>query len=154
MSRIGKKPIIIPSGVEIKKIGTTLTIKGPKGVLTVAVHPSVNLEITKEEILCSVLSTNKSVKALHGLWRALIQNMVLGVTNGHERKLEIIGVGYKAEMIGNRLKLSLGYSHPIAFSIPNGINIKAPTLVSIDINGLDKALVGQVASKIRSFRPP
>ena len=80
--------------------------------------------------------------------------MVLGVTNGHERKLEIIGVGYKAEMIGKRLKLSLGYSHPIAFSIPNGINIKAPTLVSIDINGPDKALVGQVASKIRSFRPP
>ncbi len=154
MSRIGKKPVLLPSGVEAKKDGELLKIKGPKGSLSAKVHSAVKLELEKNEIRCSISSTEKSVKALFGLWRALINNMVVGVTNGHERKLEIIGVGYKAEIQGKRLRLALGYSHPIVFSAPEGILIKAPTPTSIVISGADKALVGQVAAKLRSYRVP
>ncbi|MBM4165923.1 MAG: 50S ribosomal protein L6 [Ignavibacteria bacterium] len=154
MSRIGRKPIAIPSGVEIKKTGTLLSVKGPKGTLSANVHMSVNVEQNKNELFCTVSETTKFVKALHGLWRANLNNMILGVTNGHEKKLEIIGVGYKAEILGKRIRLLLGFSHPILLSVPDGITIKTPTPTSIVINGADKTLVGQVAAKIRSFRPP
>ncbi|MBS4028368.1 MAG: 50S ribosomal protein L6 [Ignavibacteriales bacterium] len=154
MSRIGRKPIPLPAGVEVKKEGESISVKGPKGMLSAKVHSSVKIEITKEEVLCSVSSEGKMVKALHGLWRAILSNMVVGVTKGHDKKLEITGVGYKAELIGKRLKLSLGYSHPILVMAPQGITVTAPTPTSILVSGADKALVGQLASKLRSFRPP
>jgi len=154
MSRIGKKPVTIPSGVEVKKDGELISVKGPKGILKAKVHSSVKVEVTKSEVICTVDSTDKFVKALHGLWRANIANMVSGVSNGHEKKLEIQGVGYKAEIQGKRLRLALGYSHPVLFLSPEGVSIKVLTPTSIAISGCDKALVGQVAAKLRSFRPP
>jgi large subunit ribosomal protein L6 len=154
MSRIGKKVIVIPSGVTIQKNQTALTVKGPKGTLTAELHSSIELDITKEELHCRITSEGKFYNALHGLWRALIQNMITGVTQGHEKKLEIQGVGYKAEMLGKKMKLSLGYSHPIVFSAPEGITLETPIPTNITIKGTDKELVGQIAAKLRSFRKP
>ena len=154
MSRIGRKPVPIAKGIKIEKKDRTIRIAGPKGELSAVVHPAIGFEIKGEEVLLSRTSDEKSVKALHGLWRALINNMVKGVTEGFQRKLEIVGVGYKAELRGKRLQLALGYSHPIVFNPPEGIKLEVSQPTNITISGADKQLVGQVASKIRSFRPP
>lgn len=129
-------------------------VKGPKGELTARVHRNIGVEVKDAEVLVSRKNEEKPTRALHGLWRALIQNMVSGVTEGYSRKLEIVGVGYRAEMKGKKLHLLLGYSHPILFGPPEGIKIETPTQTSILISGIDKQLVGLVAAKIRSFRPP
>ena len=154
MSRVGKKPIQIAKGVTVTQKDGVLTVKGPKGELSARPHKAVQITIKDGEVLLARASDEKPVRALHGLWRALIQNMVTGVSTGYSRKLEIVGVGYRAEMKGHRLQLSVGYSHPILFGPPEGVKIEAPTQTNIIVSGSDKQLVGLVAAKIRSFRPP
>ena len=154
MSRVGRKPIEIVAGVKVQKDGRQVKVAGPKGELGATVHPDITVEVKEKQVLVARSSDLKEQRALHGLWRALIQNMVKGVTVGYSRKLELVGVGYRAEMKGKRLQLLLGYSHPILFAPPEGVKIEAPTQTNITISGIDKQLVGQVAAKIRSFRPP
>ncbi len=154
MSRIGRKPVSFLKGVKVEKKDGTIKVAGPKGELSAAVPQSIKIDIKDNEILVSRSSDEKSEKALHGTWRALINNMIKGVTVGYQKKLEIVGVGYKAEMKGKRIQLALGYSHPILFEPPAGVKIELPVPTNILISGIDKQLVGQVAAKIRSFRPP
>lgn len=154
MSRIGRKPVAIAQGVKVQMDRQQVTVAGPKGQLTAQVHRDITLEVAGGQVLVKRPTDQKTHRALHGLWRALIQNMITGVTAGYSKKLELVGVGYRAEMKGKRLQLLLGYSHPILFVPPDGIAVEAPTQTSIMISGIDKALVGQVAAKIRSFRPP
>ena len=154
MSRIGRKPVVIPKGVSVKSAEGTLVVKGPKGELSAKVHPNVAVNIDAEHAVVTRSSDSKMDRALHGLWRALLQNMIVGVTVGYTRKLEIVGVGYRAELKGKKLQLQIGYSHPILFNPPEGIKIEVPVQTSITISGLDKQLVGLVAAKIRSFRQP
>ncbi len=154
MSRVGRKPVPIIKGVKVQSAGRTISVQGPRGELKASVHPDIGVEVKNDQVLVSRSSDAKAQRALHGLWRALIQNMVTGVSNGYVRKLELVGVGYRAELKGSKLQLLLGYSHPILFQPPAGIKIEAPTQTNITISGIDKALVGQVAAKIRSFRPP
>ena len=154
MSRIGKKPVLIPKGVTVSLKDSVVSVKGPKGTLEQKVHSDIQVEVKDQQVLLNRKSDEKKYRALHGLWRALIQNMIVGVTDGYSKKLEIVGVGYRAEMKGTRLNLLLGYSHPILFAAPDGIKLEAPTQTSIIISGNHKQLVGLVAAKIRSFRPP
>lgn len=154
MSRIGRKPVDILKTVKVEKKDGMIQVTGPKGALSARVHPAISVEIKSDQVILIRSSEEKSVKALHGLWRALLQNMILGVTQGFQKKLEIVGVGYKAELKGKRLQLTLGYSHPIVFHPPDGVKIEIPQPTNITISGSDKQLVGQVAAKIRSFRPP
>ncbi len=154
MSRVGKKPIVIPSGVDIKVEKSLVTVSGTKGSLSQKIHADMKLESKEGEITVISPNNSKYFRSLHGLYRSLIANMVEGVTNSFEKKLEIVGVGYKAEMKNQTLNLQLGYSHAIVFQPPKEIEIKAETPTNISISGIDKELVGQVAAKIRSFRPP
>ena len=154
MSRVGRKPIHIVKGVTVTKKNDAIVVKGPKGELSATVHPDITVDVNQAEVLVTRHADDGAHRALHGLWRALIQNMINGVTQGYSQKLEIVGVGYRAEMRGKKLQLMLGYSHPILFGPPDGITIEAPTQTSILISGIDKQLVGLVAAKIRSFRPP
>lgn len=131
-----------------------VNVKGARGEISFKVHPSISVELKDGQVSFGRSSDEKDAKALHGLWRALVQNMVTGVTEGYSKKLEVVGVGYRAEMKGKKLQLLLGYSHPILFGPPDGIKIEAPTQTNIVISGVDKQLVGLVAAKIRAFRPP
>lgn len=154
MSRIGKKPVEIPKGVTINLDGNNIKVKGPKGELNRTIHPSINAEIVEGELLVTRPNDLKESRALHGLTRALIQNMVVGVTESYKKSLEIVGVGYKAELKGKNLLLNIGYSHPIYFLPPEEIKLEVPNPTQIIISGNDKELVGLVAAKIRSFRKP
>lgn len=154
MSRIGKKPIIIPKGVTVNVNKQVVKIKGPKGELESKVHSNIGVETKDDEIIVSRSNDFKENKALHGLTRALIQNMINGVTNAYSKTLEIVGVGYRAEMKGKNLLLNIGYSHPIYFMPPDGVTLQTPVQTQIIISGIDKQLVGQVAAKIRSIREP
>lgn len=154
MSRVGRKPIAIVKGVTVTNKDGHVVVKGPKGELSATVHPDITVEVNQAQVLVSRHADDGAHRALHGLWRALIQNMINGVTQGYSQKLEIVGVGYRAEMKGHKLQLMLGYSHPILFGPPEGVKLEAPTQTSIMISGIDKQLVGLVAAKIRSFRPP
>jgi large subunit ribosomal protein L6 len=154
VSRIGKKPIPVPKGVKIHIGGGSITVTGPKGELKAAVHPNITVAVTGEEILCTRFNDIATNRSLHGLTRALIANMVKGVTEGFTRKLELVGVGYRAEIKEKVLQLALGFSHPIVFRAPDGIKVEAPTQTSIVISGIDRQLVGLVSAKIRSLRPP
>jgi large subunit ribosomal protein L6 len=154
VSRVGRKPIPILKGVNVTEKDGMVVVKGPKGELAAKVHPEISVEVGQAEISVLRHSDEKPYRALHGLWRALIQNMITGVTKGYSRKLEIVGVGYRAEMKGKKLQLLVGYSHPILFGAPEGITLETPTQTNIVISGIDKQLVGLVAAKIRSFRPP
>ena len=154
MSRVGRKPITVPQGVKIQKAGQEIKVAGPKGELRADIHPDITVEVNNTTITVSRPSDVKEHRALHGLWRANIQNMINGVVGGYSKKLELVGVGYRAEMKGKRLQLLLGFSHPILFVPPDGVKVEAPTQTNITISGIDKQLVGQVAAKIRSFRPP
>ena len=154
MSRIGKKPIVIPAGVTAEFKDDSLKVKGPKGELVLDVHPKVLLEIKDSEMLVSVKHPNeKSERALWGLFRALINNMVVGVTAGFSKILEINGVGYKASMAGTKLVLNLGYSHPIEMEVPKGLEAKVEKNI-ITITGTDRQSVGQFAAVVRSQREP
>ncbi len=154
MSRIGKKPISIPSGVSVDVTAETLKVKGPKGELVLSIHPKVTVEKTENELLVKVDNeNNKQQRALWGLYRALINNMVTGITTGFTKILEINGVGYKAELSGKKLVLTLGYSHPIELEVPAGLEAKVEKN-TITISGIDRQQVGQFAAVIRSKREP
>jgi large subunit ribosomal protein L6 len=154
VSRIGKKPIAIPAGVSIDRDGNTVVVKGPKGELRTRITDRVELALENGEMVVRRSDDGAESRSLHGLTRTLIGNMVQGVTDGFTRKLDIVGVGYRAEMRGKALLLNLGYSHPIMLFPPSDVTIQAPTPTSIAVSGIDKQLVGQIAAKIRSFRPP
>jgi large subunit ribosomal protein L6 len=154
LSRIGKKPIEIPKGVNVSKEGNVVKVKGPKGELNQKIHPNISVEIKDSEIVVTRPDDSKQNKSLHGLTRALLQNMVTGVNSSYKKELEIVGVGYRAELKGKNLLLNIGYSHPIYFAPPETITFETPSQTQIVISGVDKQLVGQVAAKIRSFREP
>jgi large subunit ribosomal protein L6 len=154
MSRVGKKPILIPEGVKVQIEDHLVKVKGPKGELSQRVHPSMMVEQNEGQLMVRRSSDNKFHRSLHGLTRSLISNMVDGVSSEYQKSLEIQGIGYKAELKGKKLQLSLGLSHPILFSPPEGIKLELDGPSKIKVWGIDKQLVGLVAAKIRSFRPP
>ena len=154
MSRIGKLPIDIPQGVTVGRDGDTISVKGPKGELSATVNPIMNIDIGEKEITVTRPNDLAQNRSAHGLTRSLIANMVQGVTDGFSKTLEIVGVGFRAEMKGSYLHLNLGFSHPIFFFPPDEINIDVPEPTKIQVSGSDKQLVGQVAAKIRKLRPP
>jgi large subunit ribosomal protein L6 len=154
MSRIGKRPVEIPAGVEVKLEKNNLSVKGPKGQLTRDLHPKMIIRKDDKNILVERPSDHRLYRSLHGLTRTLINNMVLGVTKGYERVLEINGVGYKAEAKGDILVLNMGYSHPVNFELPKGITAVVEKQTTIKLSGIDKELLGQVAANVRSVRKP
>jgi large subunit ribosomal protein L6 len=154
VSRIGKKLIEIPKGVTVVLDGNVVKVKGPKGELQKTIHPNIKVEMKDSEIELKRSDDLKINRALHGLSRALINNMILGVSQEFKKTLDIVGVGYKVELKGSNLLLNIGYSHPIYFLPPAGIKLEAPTPTQIVISGIDKQLVGQVAAKIRAIRKP
>jgi len=154
MSRVGRRPIPVSKGVKIIFENNTIKIEGDKGELTQKIDERVNLTFDKDNIIVERIDDTKKSKAVHGLTRSLISNMVEGVTNGFEKSLNIVGVGYRAELKGDVLNMNLGYSNPIEFILPKGINAKVEKQVKITIEGIDKQLVGETAAKIRSFRVP
>lgn len=154
MSRIGKKPIEIPSGVTVTFNGNTVTVKGPKGELTRAFHPDMQINVEENVINVTRPTDNKEHRALHGTTRSLLGNMVEGVSKGFERGLELIGVGYRAQKSGNKLVLNVGYSHPVEIVPETGVEIDVPSNTKIVVKGIDKERVGALAANIRGVRPP
>ena len=152
MSRIGLKPIEIPAGVDVKVDGTTVTVKGPKGELTRNVHPNMAVAVEGNEVIVKRPNDEKENKSLHGLTRTLIHNMVLGVTEGFKKNLEVNGVGYRVQ--NNKLTMNLGFSHQVIMDAPEGITIECPSANAIVISGADKQAVGQFAAQVREKRPP
>jgi len=153
MSRIGKQPIPITKGVEVKINGDMVTVKGPKGVLERRIHRKIGVEVDSEKILITARDNLRETRALHGLFGALVSNMVTGVNKGFEKALEIVGVGYRAELKGRTVIFNLGYSNPIHFELPDGIDANVDKN-KIMLMGIDKELLGRTAAKIRSLRPP
>jgi len=154
MSRIGKKPLTIPSGVKIEAKDGQVLVEGPKGKLSRSLSDRITIEIKDTQLFVKRVADTKIDKSLHGLYRALINNMIKGVTEGYVKELEIIGVGFRAAMQGNTLNLQLGYSHPVNFPAPEGIKIETPKATQVVIRGIDKEKVGEVASEIRAVCPP
>lgn len=153
MSRIGKKPVQLPKGVSVTVKDGRVVVRGPKGELVRQVPEHVDVKATAEVVQVTRRSDAKDARACHGLMRALVNNMVTGVTRGYERKLEINGVGYRAEVTGQKITLALGFSHPVVYDLPPGVSAKVEKNVVV-VQGIDRQLVGQTASKVRSFRPP
>ena len=154
MSRIGRKPIAIPAGVEVKVAGGVVTVKGPKGTLTQKYNTAMSVEVAGNEVLVTRPNDEKENRSLHGLTRTLINNMVIGVTEGFKKELEVNGVGYRVQKQGSNLVMNLGYSHQVIVSEIPGITIEAPGPNQIIISGMDKQLVGQFAAEVREKRPP
>ncbi|MHA6253423.1 50S ribosomal protein L6 [Oceanobacillus sp. CAU 1775] len=154
MSRIGLKPIEIPEGVEVKVEGQKVSVKGPKGELSKVLHSDITIKLEDNVITVARPSDHKDHRALHGTSRTLIGNMVEGVTKGYEKSLEISGVGYRAQMQGNKLVVNAGYSHPVEIDPIDGIEIDVPKNTQLTVKGIDKELVGAVAANIRAIRPP
>ena len=154
MSRIGLKPITIPAGVDVNVNGATVTVKGPNGTLSMDAHPNMTVSVEGSEIIVSRPNDAKENRSLHGLTRTLIHNMVVGVTEGYEKVLEVNGVGYRAQKQGKKLVLSLGYSHPVEMEDPEGIETVLDGQNKIIVKGIDKEKVGQYAAEIRSKRAP
>lgn len=154
MSRIGKLPIEIPNGVKVTIAGLDVRVEGPKGNLSRTIMDGVNVSIEEKQLTVVRKDDSIAARSAHGLVRTLLNNMVVGVTKGFERALEINGVGYRAEAKGDILNLSLGYSHPINYELPNGISVEVDKMTKLLVKGIDKELVGQVAAKIRDFRGP
>ena len=153
MSRVANNPITIPSGVEVNIAGQNVTVKGGKGSLSHEIHPAV--EISREDnVLKFSPKAMENADALAGTTRALLNNMVTGVSEGFEKKLQLVGVGYRAQAQGNVLNLTLGFSHPVAFKVPEGITVETPSQTEVVVKGTDKQVVGQVAANIRAYRPP
>jgi large subunit ribosomal protein L6 len=154
MSRIGKRSILIPQGIEVEIKGSEIKIRGPKGELSIKIHPHVKVEKGDSRILITVKNPDlKEDKSLWGLYGSSIKNMIAGVTKGFEKKLEIIGVGYKAALTGDKLVLNIGFSHPVEFELPKNISVNIDKNI-INIAGVDKQLVGEIAARIRAVRPP
>ena len=154
MSRIGKQPIPVPSGVEVKIEGSTVTVKGPKGQLEQTFNEDMRIAMEDGEVTVTRPSDNRTHRALHGLTRSLIANMVTGVSEGFSKTLEIVGVGYRATLKGSDLELALGFSHPIEVKAEPNIKFEVPAPTKVIVSGIDKQRVGQIASEIRDFRPP
>ena len=154
MSRIGKKPIPVPNGVEVTIKGNEFSVKGPKGTLSRSLPPDMTVELNDGVINVSRPTDNKPHRSLHGLTRTLVANMVHGVSEGFQKNLEIVGVGYRAQMAGDKLTLQLGYSHPVEMAAPQGVSFALEGTNKITVAGIDKELVGETAAKIRAVRPP
>lgn len=154
MSRVAKNPVNLPSNVEVTLSGKSLSVKGPLGVMQQFILPSVEVESTASGIVCRALEGQPNASAMSGTMRALVSNMVTGVTKGFERKLLLVGVGFKAQAQGSKLNLSLGFSHPVVHDMPDGIKVETPTQTEILIKGIDRQMVGQVAAEVRAYRPP
>lgn len=155
MSRVGRSPVVVGSGVQVTvSPANEVIVKGAKATQKVAMRPEITAKFENGQIVLARKDETQSTRALHGLYRALVQNAVTGVTTGFSKTLDLVGVGYRAAVSGKRLELSLGFSHPVHFPIPEGIDVKVEKQTSITISGASKELVGQVAAKIRGFRPP
>ena len=155
MSRIGRKPVAIPAGVEIKvEAGNLVTVKGPKGTATQKLHENMIIKVEGAQAIVERPNDEALNKSLHGLTRTLLNNMIVGVTEGYSKKLEIVGVGYRAQKSGKTLTLNLGHSHPVTFEDGNGVTFECPQSDVVIVNGIDKQTVGQVAAQVREMRPP
>jgi large subunit ribosomal protein L6 len=154
MSRIGKKPIAIPGGVEVKVAGSTVSIKGPLGKLDWSLVQGVGVAVDNGQVVVSRSSDDRKLRALHGLVRAELSNMIHGVTKGYERSMEITGVGYKTQIQGRTMSFNVGYINPVVYQVPAGIDVKVDKQTLINIKGADKRLVGQVAANLRAIKPP
>ena len=154
MSRIGRKPINIPAGVEVKIDGSCVTVKGPKGTLSQTFQPSMNIAVEGAEIVVTRPNDEKENRALHGLTRTLVNNIVLGVTDGFTKKLEIVGTGYRVVAKGTDLEFALGFSHPVVVKAPQGITFTVESPTKFSVSGISKQQVGHIAAKIRGIRPP
>lgn len=154
MSRVGRKPIAVPAGVTVTKNGTELTVKGPKGTLVRNFHPDITININESEIVVERPSDNKAHRSLHGTTRAVLSNMITGVSAGFTRQLDLVGVGYRAAKAANGVTLSLGFSHPVEITPEAGIEIEVPNQTTLIVKGIDKERVGQVAAEIRAIRKP
>ena len=154
MSRIGKMPVTVPAGVEVKVDGSTVTVKGPKGELTREFDSMISIAVEGTEVVVSRPDDSREAKSLHGLTRTLISNMVEGVSNGYQKKLQLVGVGYRAALKGKDLEMQLGYSHPVLMECPEGITFEVPSQTEIVVNGISKEQVGQVAANVRAWRKP
>ena len=154
MSRIGKKPVVVPQGVEVNLSGQNVAAKGPKGELAVTLSDHVTIAQGDDSLTVAPIDKTQTARSHWGLSRSLVQNIIDGVSQGFSRKLELQGVGYRAQMQGSMLKLSLGFSHDVDFPVPEGIKVDCPSQTEIVISGIDKQKVGQVASEIRAYRPP
>ncbi|MCL6444698.1 MAG: 50S ribosomal protein L6 [Alicyclobacillus sp.] len=154
MSRIGRKPIAVPAGVEVKCEGNTITVKGPKGTLTRQIHPDMKLVVENQEVRVERPSDDKLHRSLHGTTRSIIANMVVGVTEGFAKNLELVGVGYRAAKAGDKVTLSLGFSHPVVLPKVEGIDVEVPAPNRLTIRGINKELVGEYAAKVRDIRKP
>ena len=159
MSRVGKKPVAVPAGVTIQVPAEEIVVKGPKGELRQKLVPGVKVNVAEKEVTVSRETDSKQHRALHGLYRALIQNMVVGVTQGYEKRLRIVGTGYRVELKGKILSIVAGFAHPVDYPIPTGIEVEIPKATSREymdfiIRGIDKQLVGEVSAQVRRVRPP
>jgi large subunit ribosomal protein L6 len=154
MSRIAKNPIPVPKGVEVNIAQGQISVKGPLGTIARPLDPNVGIEKDGETLKCKALGNSNHANAMSGTMRALVANMVTGVTKGFEKKLALVGVGYRAQAAGDKLNLSLGFSHPVVQQMPKGVKVATPTQTEIVITGIDRQLVGQVAAEIRDFKPP
>jgi len=154
MSRIANNPVSIPKGVEITLKGQEVTVKGSKGNLTMILHDLVGISQVEDRLQLKAVEVSKASVALAGTSRSLVNNMVLGVSSGFQKELQLQGVGYRAQAQGKKLNLSLGFSHPVVYEVPEGIDIETPTQTQVIVKGIDKQLVGQVSADIRAFRPP
>jgi len=154
MSRIGRNPVAIPDNVKVVQNGATLLVEGPKGKLSTTLPPALSVSVKDNAVSIQRTSDEKPVKALHGLYRASVANMVRGVTEGYSKELEVVGVGYRAQAKGKHLELSVGFSHVVNFPVPEGITVETPKPTIVIIKGIDKQLVGQVAANIRRVQPP
>ena len=154
MSRIANNPVVIPKGVDVLLDGQSIKIKGAKGELTERVHDLVSIDADESLLSFKANEESKNAKALAGTFRSLVNNMVQGVTEGFQKELELQGVGYRAQLQGKKLNLSLGFSHPVEYEAPEGIEIETPSQTQVIVKGIDKQLVGQTAAEIRAYRPP
>ncbi len=154
MSRVAKKPVAIPAGVEVKIEGDAVAVKGAKGQLQFTLHPDVRVEREGDELRVTARGNGKQANAMAGTTRALVSNMVTGVSQGFEKKLTLVGVGYRAQAQGKTLNLTLGFSHPVNYPVPEGVTVETPSQTEVVIRGVDKQQVGQVAAEIRAYRPP
>jgi large subunit ribosomal protein L6 len=154
MSRVAKNPVVLPDGIEFSRSGTTVTLKSGKGALSMELNSEVDVSQDENRLTVERRSNSRFSNAIAGTTRALLANMVRGVTDGFEKKLELVGVGYRAQSQGKKLSLTLGFSHPVVFNVPDGIAIETPSQTEVVIRGADKQQVGQVAAEIRRLRPP
>ena len=154
MSRVAKNPIVLPAGIEVTLAANEVSVKGPLGTLKQVLSSDVAVQRVGEQLQCSATNDSKQANAMSGTVRALLANMILGVSKGFERKLTLVGVGYRAQAAGETLNLTLGYSHPVVYKMPKGVKVETPTQTDIVLKGSDKQQVGQVAAEIRAFREP